>query len=35
MALNPQITKQYAAGGTKASMELVYLGCRFSFSYYL
>lgn len=31
MALNPQITKQYAAGGTKASMELVYLGCRFSF----
>ena len=35
MALNPQITKQYAAGGTKASMELVYLGCRFSFFFLL
>lgn len=31
MALNPQITKQYAAGNAKESMELVYTGCRYSF----
>lgn len=31
MAINPQITKQYAAGNVKESMHLVYTGCRFSF----
>lgn len=31
MALNPQITKQYAAGNIGESMKLVYTGCRFSF----
>lgn len=31
MALNPQITKQYAAGNIKESMQLVYAGCRYSF----
>ena len=31
MAINPQITKQYAAGDVKASVNLVYAGCRFSF----
>lgn len=31
MALNPQITKQYAAGEIKNSVDLVYTGCRFSF----
>lgn len=31
MALNPQITKQYAAGHIKESIQLVYAGCRYSF----
>lgn len=31
MALNPQITKQYAAGNIDASRELVYAGARYSF----
>lgn len=31
MALNPQITKQYAAGNVEASRILVYAGCRYSF----
>lgn len=31
MALNPQITKQYASGNIKDSMKLVYAGSRFSF----
>lgn len=31
MALNPQITKQYAAGDIGNSMKLVYAGCRYSF----
>ena len=31
MALNPQITKQYAAGDVDASVKLVYAGCRYSF----
>ena len=31
MALNPQITKQYAAGNIEASRELVYAGSRYSF----
>lgn len=31
MALNPQITKQYAAGDVEASIKLVYTGCRYSF----
>lgn len=31
MALNPQITKQYAAGDYEASRKLVYAGCRYSF----
>lgn len=31
MALNPQITKQYAAGNIEGSMNLVYTGCRYSF----
>lgn len=31
MALNPQITKQYAIGNTQNSMNLVYAGCRYSF----
>lgn len=31
MAINPQITKQYAAGNIKESVHLVYTGCRFSF----
>lgn len=31
MALNPQITKQYAAGNTQESIQLVYAGCRYSF----
>lgn len=31
MALNPQITKQYAAGNIQESMQLVYTGCRYSF----
>ena len=31
MALNPQITKQYAAGNTAESVRLVYAGCRYSF----
>ena len=31
MALNPQITKQYAAGDVGASVKLVYAGCRYSF----
>ena len=31
MALNPQITKQYAAGNYQGSKELVYMGSRFSF----
>ena len=31
MAINPQITKQYAAGNVKESVNLVYAGCRFSF----
>ena len=31
MALNPQITKQYAAGDVESSMKLVYAGCRYSF----
>lgn len=31
MALNPQITKQYAVGDTEASRKLVYAGSRFSF----
>lgn len=31
MALNPQITKQYAAGNIHESMLLVYAGCRYSF----
>ena len=31
MALNPQITKQYAAGDVEASVKLVYAGCRYSF----
>lgn len=31
MALNPQITKQYASGDIKGSMKLVYAGSRFSF----
>ena len=31
MALNPQITKQYAAGDMEASVKLVYAGCRYSF----
>lgn len=31
MALNPQITKQYATGNTQNSMNLVYAGCRYSF----
>lgn len=35
MALNPQITKQYASGKTEQSVKLVYTGSRFSFFYYL
>lgn len=31
MALNPQVTKQYAAGDINESMRLVYSGCRYSF----
>ena len=31
MAINPQITKQYAIGNLEASRKLVYAGCRFSF----
>ena len=31
MALNPQITKQYAAGNIEASRNLVYVGSRFTF----
>lgn len=31
MAINPQITKQYAAGNIEASRKLVYAGCRYSF----
>lgn len=31
MALNPQITKQYASGNIEQSINLVYAGCRFSF----
>lgn len=31
MALNPQITKQYAVGDIEASKQLVFLGSRFSF----
>lgn len=31
MALNPQITKQYATGNIKESIQLVYAGCRYSF----
>lgn len=31
MAINPQITKRYAAGNIKDSIHLVYTGCRFSF----
>ena len=31
MALNPQITKQYASGKTEQSVKLVYTGSRFSF----
>lgn len=31
MALNPQITKQYAHGSIADSQKLVYAGCRFSF----
>ena len=31
MALNPQITKLYAAGDVEASIKLVYAGCRYSF----
>lgn len=31
MALNPQITKQYAAGNIESSVKLVYAGCRYSF----
>lgn len=31
MALNPQITKQYAQGNIVDSQKLVYAGCRFSF----
>lgn len=31
MAINPQITKQYAAGNLEASRKLVYAGCRYSF----
>lgn len=31
MALNPQITKQYASGNIDQSIKLVYAGCRFSF----
>lgn len=31
MALNPQITKQYASGEIESSMKLVYAGSRFSF----
>ena len=31
MALNPQITKQYASNNIQQSVDLVYAGCRFSF----
>lgn len=31
MALNPQITKQYATGQLEESRKLVYAGCRYSF----
>ena len=31
MAINPQITKQYAAGNLESSRKLVYAGCRYSF----
>lgn len=31
IALNPQITKQYAAGNLEASRKLVYIGSRYSF----
>lgn len=31
MALNPQITKQYAAGNIQESIQLVYAGCKYSF----
>ncbi len=31
MALNPQITKQYASGDIEGSMNLVYAGSRYSF----
>lgn len=31
MALNPQITKQYAAGNVEASRKLVYAGSRYTF----
>lgn len=31
MALNPQITKQYATGDIPKSIQLVYAGCRYSF----
>ncbi len=30
MALNPQITKQYAAGNLDESKEFVYMGCRYT-----
>lgn len=31
MAVNPQITKRYAAGDTASMMKLVFNGCRYSF----
>lgn len=31
MAVNPQITKRYAAGDTESMMKLVFNGCRYSF----
>ncbi len=31
MALNPQITKQYAGGNVEESRSLVYSGCRYAF----
>lgn len=30
MAMNPQITKKYAAGNKEEMMKLVFIGCRFS-----
>lgn len=30
MALNPQITKRYAAGETESMMRLVFVGCKYS-----